>query len=62
MDGAVLEIEAAPLNVECTCGYTGPVEEAGIAGHMFVCPECSQVRPLRNVGLDLLQIVMSPLG
>ncbi|MGD1012482.1 MAG: hydrogenase maturation nickel metallochaperone HypA [Acidimicrobiales bacterium] len=62
LNGAVLEIESAPLTVECACGYTGPVGEAGIAGHMFVCPECAQVGPIRDVGLELLEIVMSPLG
>jgi hypothetical protein len=28
-------------------------------GHMFVCPECSQVGPITSASLELLEVRMS---
>jgi Zn finger protein HypA/HybF involved in hydrogenase expression len=58
LDGAVLEVEPATLLVACACGYRGPVGD-GIVGHMFVCPECSQVGPITSASLELLEVRMS---
>jgi Zn finger protein HypA/HybF involved in hydrogenase expression len=55
LEGAVLEVESAVLNVTCPCGYSGPVTN-GIVGHMFVCPSCAQVRPIESPSLELLEV------
>jgi hydrogenase nickel incorporation protein HypA/HybF len=56
LEGAVLEVEQVPLEVECSCGYAGEVEDAGIVGHMFVCPSCGQVRPIHSALLELMEL------
>ncbi|MGA2529648.1 MAG: hydrogenase/urease maturation nickel metallochaperone HypA [Acidimicrobiales bacterium] len=55
LEGAVLEVEPAALIVACTCGYNGPVDD-GIVGHMFICPKCGQIGPIRSACLELLEV------
>ncbi|MGA3352686.1 MAG: hydrogenase/urease maturation nickel metallochaperone HypA [Acidimicrobiales bacterium] len=58
LEGAVLEVVPTTLVVSCACGYNGPVGD-GIAGHMFICPECVQIGPIRSASLELLEVRMS---
>jgi Zn finger protein HypA/HybF involved in hydrogenase expression len=58
LDGAVLEVEPAILVVSCACGYEGPIGD-GLVGHMFVCPQCSQVSPITSASLELLEVRMA---
>jgi Zn finger protein HypA/HybF involved in hydrogenase expression len=55
LEGAVLEVEAAALTVSCACGYKGPASE-GIIGHLFICPDCAHVGPVRSPALELLEV------
>jgi Zn finger protein HypA/HybF involved in hydrogenase expression len=55
LQGAVLEVEAVALQVSCPCGYEGPAGD-GNMGHLFVCPDCAQVGPVRSAGLELLEV------
>ena len=55
LEGAVLEVEETALTVSCACGYKGPAGE-GIVGHLFICPACAQVGPVRSPALELLEV------
>ena len=58
LDGAVLELETVPPTVECACGYSGSAGD-GLVGHLFVCPQCAQVGPVRFPSLELLEVRMA---
>lgn len=59
LDGAVLEVQAAPIAVNCPCGYEGAVAGDETVGHLFVCPRCARVGPLASPALELLEIRLS---
>ncbi len=58
LEGAVLELETVAVTVECPCGYRGPAGE-GHVGHLFVCPRCAKVGPVRSPSLELLEVRMA---
>ncbi len=60
LEGAVLEVVPAALTIACQCGYGGPAE--GVIGHMFICPSCAQVGPLKAASLELLEVRKSLPG
>jgi Zn finger protein HypA/HybF involved in hydrogenase expression len=55
LEGAVLEVESVAVRLSCPCGYQGPTDGGG-TDHLFVCPECSKVRPITAAGLELLEV------
>lgn len=58
LEGAVLELEPVTVTVECPCGYKGPAGD-GHVGHLFVCPKCAKVGPVRSPSLELLEVRMA---
>jgi Zn finger protein HypA/HybF involved in hydrogenase expression len=60
LQDAVLQVETLPVIVDCPCGYVGPAAEDVLVGHLFVCPDCSRVGPVRSPTLELLEVRMSP--
>jgi|GEM_PF-871006 Zn finger protein HypA/HybF involved in hydrogenase expression len=59
LQDAVLQVETLPVIVDCPCGYVGPAAEDVLVGHLFVCPDCSRVGPVRSPTLELLEVRMS---
>jgi Zn finger protein HypA/HybF involved in hydrogenase expression len=54
LEGAVLEVEPLDTALSCVCGYSGPVDDDHIVGHLLVCQHCGRVYPSEASGLELL--------
>lgn len=55
---ASLEVEPLEISLRCPCGFTGPVGESEVVGHLTVCPACGAVSThAGTTGLDLLEVM-----
>jgi len=55
LEGANLEVQEAPCELSCPCGFVGQVGPEQLAGHFAICPQCAQARPVPG-GVELLAL------